>query len=170
MTELWNYAKYSAPFKQGDYFYYYKNSGLQNQSVLYQLKSLDAEPKEFIDPNKLSDDGTTALKTVEFAENGQIVAFMFSEKGSDWAKIKFKEVETGKIYDDVLENVKFSCLSWTHDNKGVFYNRFPMSTKSDGTAIQKNEYQELCYHFLGRPQSEDLVCARFADEPNWMGY
>lgn len=95
---------------------------------------------------------------------------MISEKGSDWGKIKFKTTDTKQDLDDVLENVKFSCLCWTHDHKGVFYNQYPQSSKSDGTATEKNEYQQLFYHRIGTKQSEDILVAKFDNEPNWMGY
>jgi prolyl oligopeptidase len=141
-----------------------------NLSVLYQQENLSAEPKEFLDPNKFAEDGTTSLQQLEFSDNGKLFAYIVCEKGSDWGKIKFKSVETNADLEDVLENVKFSCLSWTHDNKGVFYNQYPKSAKSDGTATEKNEYQQLFYHKIGTKQSEDILCASFPDEPNWMGY
>ena len=94
---------------------------------------------------------------------------MICEKGSDWGKIKFKSVETGHDLNDLLENVKFSCLTWTHDNKGVFYNQYPKSTKSDGTATEKNEFQQLFYHKIGTQQSDDILVAKFEDA-NWMGH
>ena len=139
-------------------------------SVLYKQESLEAEPKEFLDPNKFAEDGTTALQSYNFSEDGKIFAYMISEKGSDWGTIKFKSVETGVDYEEVLENVKFSCLSWTHDNKGVFYNRYPSSLRADGTAVEKNEFQELHYHVVGTSQNEDILVAKFPDEPNWMGH
>ncbi|CAF0839961.1 unnamed protein product, partial [Brachionus calyciflorus] len=169
LTELWNYPRYGCPFKRGKYYYFFKNTGLQNQSVLYQQETLDSEPREFLDPNKFAEDGTTSLQQYQFSDDGNTLAFIICEKGSDWGKIKFKSVETNQELPDILENIKFSCLSWTHDNKGVFYNAFP-ELKSDGTAIEKNEYQQLFYHKLGTKQSEDIVCAKFPDEPNWMGH
>ena len=136
---------------------------------MFQQASLEAEAKEFLDPNKFSEDGTTALQQAEFSEDGKQLAYIVCEKGSDWGKIKLKSVETDQILEDELENVKFSCLSWTHDHKGIFYNQFPKSLKSDGTSIEKNEYQQLFYHKIGTKQSEDILCAQFLDEPNWMG-
>lgn len=154
-------------------------------SVLYQQTALDAEPVEFVDPNKLAEDGTTSLSSSDFSHDGKLFAYMICEKGSDWTKIKIRSVETKLDLDDCLENVKFSCLSWTHDNKGFFYNQYPKksiddktskngdedATKSvDGTTTDKNEFQVLCYHRVGTKQSEDIVVARFPDEPTWMGY
>ena len=136
---------------------------------MYKQESLEAEPVEFIDPNRFAEDGTTALKQYEFSEDGKTFAYMISEKGSDWGKINFKCVDTGRDLDDLLENVKFSCLCWTHYNKGVFYNQYPKSLKSDGTAIEKNEYQQLFYHRIGTKQTDDTMVAQFENEPNWMG-
>lgn len=145
---------------------------------MYQQKTLDAEPIEFVDPNKFSEDGTTSLSTSEFSDDGKLFAYMVSEKGSDWSKIKIRSVETKLDLDDCLENVKFSCLAWTHDNKGFFYNQYPKTNASgesdaaksvDGTTTEKNEFQVLCYHRVGTKQSEDVVVARFPDEPTWMG-
>lgn len=94
---------------------------------------------------------------------------MICEKGSDWGKIQFKSVETGLDLSDLLENVKFSCLTWTHDSKGIFYNQYPKSIRSDGTATEKNEFQQLFYHKIGTEQSEDILVAKFED-PSWMGH
>ena len=135
---------------------------------MFQQDSLDAEAREFLDPNKFAQDGTTSLQQCDFSEDGKYFAYVICEKGSDWGKIKFKNVETGVDLDEVLENVKFSCLSWTDDCKGVFYNQY-LTTKSDGTAVEKNEFQKLYYHKIGTNQSEDILVAEFPDEPNWMG-
>lgn len=139
--------------------------------MLYQQATLDGEAKEFLDPNKFVEDGTSALQQLEFSEDGKMLAYIVCEKGSDWGTIKFMSVETGLVLEkDTLSNVKFSCLCWTHDNKGVFYNQFPRSTKSDGTSIQKNEFQQLCYHKVGDEQAQDVVVAHFPDNSNWMGF
>ena len=139
---------------------------------MHQLDSLDSENcREFIDPNKFAEDGTSALQTGDFSEDGKYYAYIVCEKGSDWGKIRIRSVESNQdLEEETLENVKFSCLSWTHDNKGFFYNQYPNSAKSDGTVIEKNEFQQLFYHRLGTKQSEDIACARFPHEPNWMGH
>lgn len=140
------------------------------ESVLYQRKTLEStEDVEFLDPNKFAADGTTSLQQGQFSEDGKLYAYICCEKGSDWGKIRVRSVETGADLDDTLENVKFSCLSWTHDNKGFFYNQYP-SYKADGTSVEKNEFQIVCYHRIGTKQADDLVVARFPDDPNWMGY
>ena len=139
-------------------------------SVLYQQDALSSdETREFLDPNKFAEDGTTALQQGEFSEDGKYFAYIICEKGSDWGKIRIKSVEANEHLDETLENVKFSCLSWTHDNKGFFYNQYPQSTKADGRATEKNEYQQLFYHRIGTPQSDDILVAEFPGEPNWMG-
>lgn len=168
LTEMWDYPKYGCPFKRGPRYFYHFNTGLQNQSVLYVQDSLDAEARVFIDPNKLSEDGTVAMTRSSFTEDGEYCAYMLSASGSDWNTIKFKEVATGKDLEDVLERVKFSCLCWTHDGKGVFYNSYPQEGKTDGTETTTNLHQKLFYHVLGTKQSDDVICAEFPDNPKWM--
>jgi len=168
LTELWDYPKYGCPRKHGSHYFYSHNSGLQNQSVMYIQDSLDGEAREFLDPNKLSDDGTVALSGSSFSEDGSLFAYGLSESGSDWIKIKFKNVATGKDLEDVLHHVKFSCMSWTHDNKGIFYNKYPVS--ADGRETTSNVHQKLYYHYLGRPQEEDFLVAEFPEHPKWMAH
>uniref|UniRef100_K7EE88 Prolyl endopeptidase n=1 Tax=Ornithorhynchus anatinus TaxID=9258 RepID=K7EE88_ORNAN len=170
MTELYDYPKYSCHFKKGKRYFYFYNSGLQNQRVLYVQDSLDQESRVFLDPNKLSDDGTVALRGYAFSEDGEYFAYGLSSSGSDWVTIKFMKVDDLKELPDVLERVKFSCMSWTHDGKGMFYNSYPKQDgKSDGTETSTNLHQKMFYHVLGTDQSEDILCAEFPEEPKWMG-
>ncbi|XP_064652696.1 prolyl endopeptidase-like [Lineus longissimus] len=169
ITEMWDYPKYSAPFKRGKRYFYHYNTGLQNQSVMYVQDSLSSEPRVFLDPNELSDDGTTALRSSAFSEDGNVFAYCLSEKGSDWVTVKFRDVATGEDLADVLKNVKFSCLDWTHDHKGVFYNSYPVDGKADGSETTSNYHQKLYYHRLGEDQTADTLCAEFPDNPQWMG-
>ncbi|XP_034435135.1 prolyl endopeptidase [Hippoglossus hippoglossus] len=169
MTELYDYPKYSCPFKRGSRYFHFYNTGLQNQSVMYLQESLEAEPTVFLDPNTFSDDGTVALRGYAFSEDGEHLAYGTSASGSDWVEIQFLGVEGATPLEDRLERVKFSCMSWTHDGKGLFYNSYPeQKGKSDGTETSTNLHQKLYFHVLGTPQSEDVLCAEFPDNPKWM--
>uniref|UniRef100_A0AAR2KI29 Prolyl endopeptidase n=1 Tax=Pygocentrus nattereri TaxID=42514 RepID=A0AAR2KI29_PYGNA len=169
MTELYDYPKYSCPFKRGERYFHFYNTGLQNQSVLYVQDNLDAEPRVFLDPNTFSDDGTVALRGYAFSEDGEYLAYGTSASGSDWVEIHFLRVDGAVALEDQLDRVKFSCMSWTHDGKGLFYNSYPeQEGKSDGTETSTNLNQKLYYHVLGTPQSQDVLCAEFPDEPKWM--
>ncbi|OCT78208.1 prolyl endopeptidase [Xenopus laevis] len=170
MTELYDYPKYSCNFKKGNRYFYFYNSGLQNQRVLYVQDSLKDEPRVFLDPNTFSEDGTVALQGYTFSEDGEYFAYGLSASGSDWVTIKFMKVANQEELPDVLDRVKFSCMSWTHDGVGMFYNCYPKQEgKSDGTETSANLNQKLYYHVLGTSQSDDVLCAQFPEEPKWMG-
>ncbi|WP_276133761.1 prolyl oligopeptidase family serine peptidase [Polluticoccus soli] len=152
LTELWNYEKYSAPFKEGGYTYFYKNDGLQNQSVLYRQKGSEA-PEVFLDPNKFSKDGTTSLAGVDFTKDGSMCAFQISEGGSDWRKVIVLDTRTKKRLDDTLMDVKFSGLSW-RGNEGFYYSSY--DKPKEGSALSgKTQYHKLFFHKLGTAQSKD---------------
>ncbi len=153
LTSLWNYAKYSAPFKEGAYTYFYLNDGLQNQSVLYRQQGGGA-PEVFLDPNKFSTDGTTSLQGIDFTKDGSLAAYQISEGGSDWRKVIVIETKTGRKMDDTLRDVKFSGLSWLH-NDGFYYSSYD---KPKGSQLsEKTQIHKLYFHKLGTPQSEDKL-------------
>ena len=153
LTELWNYVKYTAPFKEGAYTYFYKNDGLQNQSVLYRQKGNDA-PEVFLDPNKFSADGTSSLQGIDFTKDGSLAAYQVSEGGSDWRKVIVIDTKTGQKIDDTLHDVKFSGTSWLH-NDGFFYSSYD---KPKGSQLsEKTQIHKLYYHKLGTPQSSDKL-------------
>lgn len=153
LTDLWDYEKISSPFKEGKYTYFYKNTGLQNQSVLYRSK-LNGEEEVFLDPNLFSKDGTTSLAGVSFSKDGSLVAYSISEGGSDWRKIIVKNVESNQIIEDTLVDVKFSGVSWKANN-GFYYSSYD---KPDGSELsEKTDQHKLYYHELGTYQSEDKL-------------
>eukprot|EP01121_Diplochlamys_sp_Union-15-3_P000526 TRINITY_DN1045_c0_g1_i8.p1 TRINITY_DN1045_c0_g1~~TRINITY_DN1045_c0_g1_i8.p1 ORF type:complete len:657 (-),score=112.36 TRINITY_DN1045_c0_g1_i8:312-2243(-) len=174
MTDMYNYAKYSVPFKRGDNYYFYKNDGLQNQSVLYVQKSLDGEAHVFIDPNTFSEDGTKSLGQVSFSETGKYVAYNVSTSGSDWQIIEIKATNKddprAKDLNEKLEWIKFSSTAWTHDDVGFFYCRYPSLsvTSSLGTEVNANKHQKVYYHRLGTPQSQDILIYETPEEPDWL--
>ncbi len=154
LTALWNYEKYSAPFKEGAYTYFFKNDGLQNQSVLYRQKG-NGNPEIFLDPNKFSADGTTSLAGINFSKDGSLVAYQVSEGGSDWRKVIILNAETKKILDDTLIDVKFSGISWLH-NDGFYYSSYD-KPKEGSQLSGKTQVHKLFFHKLGTKQSEDKL-------------
>ncbi|MDQ2747132.1 MAG: prolyl oligopeptidase family serine peptidase [Acidobacteriota bacterium] len=163
LTELWNYEKYSAPTKEGEHYFYSKNDGLQNQSVLYVADSTTDKGRVLLDPNKLSTDGTVALSGLAISDDGKLLAYGLSGAGSDWQEWKFMDVETGKNLPDVLEDIKFSGASWMKDGKGVFYSRFPAADDKE-KLTRVNYFQKLYYHQLGTPQSADVLVYERPDD------
>ncbi len=166
LTKLWDYEKYGIPFKEGDRYFYFKNDGLQNQSVFYTLKTLDDQPQVLLDPNKLSEDGTVALSGLSISEDGKLLAYGLSSSGSDWQEWKVRDVETGEDLQDHLKWIKFSGASWTHDHQGFFYSRY--DEPNEKTRLEDvNYYQKLYYHQLGKPQSEDVLIYHRPDQKEW---
>ncbi len=156
LTELWNYEKIGAPFIEGDYAYYYKNDGLQNQSVLYRYEK-DADPSTatiFLDPNSFNEEGTISLGGMSFTEDGSKLAYSISEGGSDWRKIVMLDAETKEQLGDTLVDVKFSGMSW-YKNEGVFYSSYDKPKGSELSAM--TDQHKLYYHKLGTPQNSDKV-------------
>ncbi len=166
LTQLWDFEKYGIPFKQGDRYFYFKNDGLQNQSVLYTLRSLDDEPRILLDPNTLSEDGTVALSGLSISEDGNRLAYGLSSSGSDWQEWKVRDVATGADLIDQLKWVKFSGASWTHDHQGFFYSRYD-EPKTDTQFEDVNYFQKLYYHRLGTPQTDDVLVYHRPDQKEW---
>ncbi|MEN0005438.1 MAG: prolyl oligopeptidase family serine peptidase [Bacteroidota bacterium] len=168
-TELFNYPKLSSPFRAGDYYFFNKNDGLQNQSVIYYQKGLDGEPEVFIDPNALSDDGTVAIGLIGFSEDDKYVAYTQSEGGSDWREIRVMEIATKKEMPDVLKWVKFSGAAW--DGNGFYYSRYP--APEEGMELSgNNQFHSIYYHELGTDQSEDELIYEDREKPymyHWCG-
>ncbi len=166
LTQLWDYERYSLPFKEGDRYFYFKNDGLQNQSVLYTLTALDAEPVVLLDPNQLSADGTIALSGLDISTNGKFMAYGLSTAGSDWQEWRVREVATGQDLTDHLRWVKFSGAAWTTDNQGFFYSRYA-EPNQEAELQEANYFQQLYYHRLGTLQSEDVLIYDRPDEKEW---
>ncbi len=154
LTELWNYEKYSAPFKEGGYTYFYKNDGLQNQSVLYREKE-GKVPEVFLDPNKFSADGTTSLAGIDFTKDGSLAAYQISEGGSDWRKVIVVNTSSLQQMDDTLIDIKFSGIAWKK-NEGFYYSSYD-KPKEGSQLSGKTQIHKLYYHQLGTKQSEDKL-------------
>jgi prolyl oligopeptidase len=153
LTKLWNFERYTPPSKEANRYFYFKNDGLQNQSVLYTVERLDATPRVLLDPNKLSADGTVALSGITVTDDGKLLAYGLSSSGSDWQQWKVRDVATGNDLPDTVDYVKFSGASWTKDGKGFFYSRY--DTPNENTKLEDaNYFQKLYFHKLGTPQSE----------------
>jgi prolyl oligopeptidase len=166
LTQLWNYERYGVPSQRGGRYFFTKNDGLQNQSVLYTMTSLTAEPTLLLDPNKLSADGTVALAGLAISDEGNLMAYGLSTAGSDWQEWKFRDVRTGQDLDDHLQWVKFSQPSWSKDGQGLYYSRFDAPSAAD-QLTSVNKFQKLYYHRLGTPQSADQLIYQRADHDDW---
>ncbi|MEP1223027.1 prolyl oligopeptidase family serine peptidase [Maribacter dokdonensis] len=151
LEKLWNYEKLGSPFKKGDYTYFYKNDGLQNQYVVYRAKG-DEKPEVFLDPNTFSEDGTTSLAGLSFTKDGSLAAYLISEGGSDWRKAIILNAETKEVVEDTLIDIKFSGLSWK-GNDGFYYSSYDKPKGSELSA--KTDQHKVYYHKLGTPQKND---------------
>ncbi len=166
LTQLWNHERYGIPLKRGSRYFFARNNGLQNQSVLYTLTSLQAEPQVLLDPNRLSADGTVALSGYAVSEDGEWLAYGLSSAGSDWQDWKVREVRTGQDRADDLKWVKFSSASWARDNSGFYYSRYDQPPAA-ARLTQANYYHKLYYHRLGTPQAEDRLIYHRPDQKEW---
>jgi prolyl oligopeptidase len=180
LTALWNHERYGAPWRKGKRYFFFKNDGLQNQSVLYTQRSLNDEPRILIDPNAFSADGTVALATMGLSDDGEMLAYGTSVSGSDWETWRVRGVEDGIDLPDVLERIKFSSVAWAKDGAGFYYGRFdrngvdgedrPGGAAAGGGAEKLeeiNRFQKLYFHRLGDPQEKDELIYHRPDQPEW---
>jgi len=165
LTQLWNYPKYGAPFHKVGRYFFFKNDGLQNQSVLYKQASLVADAEVLLDPNVLSSDGTVALSTLALSEDGRLLAYGTSASGSDWEEFHVRDIATARDRADHLRWIKFSGASWTHDGRGFFYSRYPEAADKALTSV--NRFQKVYYHRLGTAQAQDVLVYERSDQPDW---
>jgi prolyl oligopeptidase len=155
LEEMWNYAKYSSPFKEGAWYYFYKNEGLQNQNVLYRQLGLTGTSEIFIDPNTMSKEGTAAIGTPSFSKNKIYAVYLVAQAGSDWQKASVMNVSNKKLLNDELDYIKFSGTSWKGDD-GFYYSRYPAHDETNKLTNQ-NQHHKVYYHKLGTSQSEDVL-------------
>lgn len=166
LTQLWDYPKLSPPSYKGGRYFQTRNDGLQNQSVLFTMKTADGPGRVLLDPNSWSEDGTIALAGTAVSDDGRYVAYGVAESGSDWRTWKVLEIETGRVLPDRVRWVKFSSAEWTPDSKGFFYTRY--QPPAEGEAFQTvNRNQELYYHRVGTSQEEDVLVYKRPDHPDW---
>ena len=166
ITNLWNYEKFSAPFRVGDVYYLTRNDGLQNQNVLYRMDTLDSEPVQVLDPNSWSKDGTKALGGLAFSDDGRYMAYGIQDGGSDWRTWRVMDTESGDLLNDQLEWLKFGGITWMPDNSGFYYSRFP--EPEEGEAFQStNLNSKVYFHKLGTSQTEDQLVHEDPERPEW---
>ncbi len=166
LEKAWNYERTGVPFEHGGKWFFNRNSGLQNQSVLHVTESLAAEARVLLDPNTLSKDGTTSLTEAAPSEDGKWLVYGVSKAGSDWQEFRVRDIATGKDTGDLIEWVKFSGASWAKDSSGFYYSRYPKPR--EGAALtEANKNQTVYFHQLGTPQSEDKLIYARPDQPDW---
>jgi prolyl oligopeptidase len=166
LTALWNYEKYTVPFREGGRYFFSKNTGLQNQSVLYTGPALPGDAKALLDPNTLSKDGTVALSGYDVTDDGKLLAYGIAVAGSDWQNWKVRDIETGKDLADDVQWVKFSLASWKKDGSGFFYSRYDAPASADQLK-QANYFHKVYFHKLGTPQTQDELVYERKDHKDW---
>jgi prolyl oligopeptidase len=167
LTGLWNYERYGLPVKEGGRYFYTRNDGLQNQSVIYVANALDAEPRELLDPNTLSADGTVALAGWRVSPDGKLLAYATSDGGTDWKTWRFRDVQSGRDLDEEIRHVKFTEVSWLPGSDGFYYSRYPLD--ADGRADDSKQ-AEVYLHRMGTAQDEDRHVYAITHHPRYVPY
>ena len=167
LTEVWDYERFGVPFKEKGLYFLSKNSGLQNQNVLYTSTNLSKPPKQLLDPNTLAKDGTIALSGLDVSDDAKLLAYGLSTAGSDWQQWKVRDVETGKDRPDQLDWIKFSGAAWKKDGSGFFYSRYDKPGEKDKLRSQVYNHK-LFFHQLGTPQPQDKLIYERPDQKEWL--
>jgi prolyl oligopeptidase len=166
LTTLWNYERFSPPSREGGWYIYSRNDGLQNQAVVYRTTSLDATGDVLLDPNTLSADGTVALGSLHFTDDGRLVAYSVAASGSDWLEWRVRDVATGADLPDVVKWSKFSGAAWLKDGSGFYYSRYDAPKEGEAfTGV--NTFQKVYFHRLGTAQDADALVFERRDHPDW---
>ncbi|MBN1845612.1 MAG: S9 family peptidase [Sedimentisphaerales bacterium] len=165
LTALWNYPRYSAPYRRGGRYFFWKNDGLQNQAVLYMQESLASPPREVINPNRFSADGTVAIATSQLSRDGRLLAYGLSAGGSDWQEVRIRRVDSGREYPEILRWCKFTSIAWAPDGAGFFYDRFP--EPNSVPPEDRNNYNRVYWHALGTDPGRDRLVYERPDQKEW---
>ena len=166
LTELWNYERFGGFQKAGNRYFYFHNSGLQNQSVVYVMDSLSGPARELLDPNTYRKDGTAALSGESVSWNGKLFAYAVAQAGSDWSEWRVRDVATGKDSSDLIQWTKSGSVAWTADDRGFYYSRFAQPPPEKLLTVAALD-EKLYFHKLGDPQSADKLIYERPDHPNW---
>jgi prolyl oligopeptidase len=167
LTEIWDYERFGVPFKEDGRYFFSKNTGLQNQNVIYTTTNFSETPRELLDPNLLAKDGTIALGGLDVTNNARLMAYGLAAAGSDWQQWKVRDVETGKDRQDLLDWIKFSNASWKKDGSGFFYSRYDKPDEKNKLRSQVYNHK-LFFHQLGTPQSHDKLIYERPDQKEWL--
>ena len=169
LKERWNYPRMSTPFHHGNRYFFYKNTGLQNHSVLYCKDGLNGEEKIVLDPNLLSEDGSLSISMISVSKNGKLLAYGVSKSGSDWDEYYVMNIDTGEKYTDHLKWIKFSKAHWLPDGSGFFYSRYPIPSIGSEYKNQ-NHFNKLYLHKIGTDQNEDILIYEDSEHPDYGFY
>ena len=168
ITKLLKFERYSPPYWEGGRYIYEKNDGLQNQDVIYTVKELTDAPQVVLDPNKLATDGTISVSVTALSSDGRFFAYGLESSGSDWNEIHVRDLQTDQELPDLVRWVKFSGISWTKDNRGFFYTRYPAPTSASGQKLDSLRDPKIYYHQLGDSQDKDRLIYGRPDHPEWL--